>query len=963
MATMFDHNRNSTGLKFPKKEWPREIDHSWDQALPVPKWAIHLGPWLVAGASLACFGHSLAGDFVFDDTEAVVHNVDIQPEIPLRRIFEDDFWGTELQSESSHKSYRPLTTLTFKLNCMLAGGLVASHFHAVNVILHALVSLLSLRLFRVLLQGAPRASLICALLFAVHPVHTESVAAVVGRADLLCAVFFILSFLSFIRSCSSEITLSSCVWLITSASLSIVSMLCKEPGITVIGLCFIYDAVIICKLDPHYIITRRSGLVQLKKQLFPAALRQGALSMVACTALAVRWKVMGSSSPVFQRIDNPASFEENFFVRVANYNHVYALNVWLLLCPQWLCFDWSMGCLSLIRSITDARIFSVVSLWLSLAVLVSRMVLAPDAQLRRSLCIALSLLVVPFLPASNLFFRVGFVVAERVLYLPSMGFCLLVVLGMARLVAVLPQHRQRCHEWRKESSLFESGLKVCPGNAKVHYNFAKNVGDSGDREGAIQGYREALRLHPDYDQAMNNLANILRDAGELQEAQALLQRAVQLRPDFAAAWMNLGIVQSSLGLLDDAEQSYRTAISHRAKYPDCYYNLGNLYLEQKRYEDAYRAWRNATRQRPTHLVSWNNLVLMLDQRGHASDAERAALQALRHLPHEPALHFQLANILGKAGKYQHSEQHFLAAIRFSPDNPSYHTNLVAKKIEVIQWHRENGRNVHQMSRHFKLDRKRIREWEKNFNNLLQQNYRKAKLRRKLSNGVPVFSEHVDDALFEFLERERSAGRAVSNRLLSEEAVKIANSMQLGNFVASSHYVNRWKQRFGVATRRTTNESQKTPEEFSEAASAFRSSANSLRRRHGYTLYNIANMDQTMVRIDNPANRTNNVIGESTIRIANTGCARRGFTVCLAARATGHKLPAFIIFKEKSGKIPARAFASLRIPGVLYHRWKKYDLAEERYRHALKLKPDLKSAHDNLNMLLQQTRLQTVETKH
>ncbi|KAH7956384.1 hypothetical protein HPB52_008781 [Rhipicephalus sanguineus] len=178
--------------------------------------------------------------------------------------------------------------------------------------------------------------------------------------------------------------------------------------------------------------------------------------------------------------------------------------------------------------------------------------------------------------------------------------------------------------------------------------------------------------------------------------------------------------------------------------------------------------------------------------------------------------------------------------------------------------------------------------------LAQLNNGKAKLRRKLSNGAPVFSEHVDNALFEYLERERSAGRAVSNRILSEEAVKIANSMQLGNFVASSHYINRWKQR------------------------AFRSSANSLRRRNGYTIYNMANMDQTMVRIDNPANRTNNVVGESTIGIANTGCARRGFMVCLAACATGHKLPAFIIFKEQSGKIPARAFASLHIPANVRH---------------------------------------------
>ncbi|KAH7952943.1 hypothetical protein HPB49_002967 [Dermacentor silvarum] len=122
-------------------------------------------------------------------------------------------------------------------------------------------------------------------------------------------------------------------------------------------------------------------------------------------------------------------------------------------------------------------------------------------------------------------------------------------------------------------------------------------------------------------------------------------------------------------------------------------------------------------------------------------------------------------------------------------------------------------------------------------------------------------------------------------------------------------------------RHVTNESQKTAEEFSEAASAFRSS--SLRWRYSYTLYNMANMDQTMVRIGNPANRTNNVIGESTIRITNTGCARRGFTVCLAACATGHKLPAFIYSKSKAGKFqpgPLRAFAYQKMQEWLSRVW-------------------------------------------
>lgn len=243
-----------------------------------------------------------------------------------------------------------------------------------------------------------------------------------------------------------------------------------------------------------------------------------------------------------------------------------------------------------------------------------------------------------------------------------------------------------------------------------------------------------------------------------------------------------------------------------------------------------------------------------------------------------------------------------------------HSYTVKKKIEVVQWHRQAGRNVHATARHFSIDRKRVREWDKNFESLLQQNFGTAKLRRKLSNGAPVFSEEVDDALFEFLERERSAGRAVSNRLLSEEAVKIAHSLQLGNFAASSQYIKRWKQRFGVTMRQSTNESQKTPDDFSEAAKAFRSAVNSLRARHDYTPYNICNMDQTMVRMDSPASRTNNVAGESTVRIANTGCARRGFTVALAACASGHKLPAFIVLKEPSGRIPTKAFMSLRIPG-------------------------------------------------
>ncbi|KAG1656182.1 Transmembrane and TPR repeat-containing protein 4 [Nymphon striatum] len=191
------------------------------------------------------------------------------------------------------------------------------------------------------------------------------------------------------------------------------------------------------------------------------------------------------------------------------------------------------------------------------------------------LIMSAALMIVPFLPASNVFFRVGFVIAERVLYIPSLGYCLLVILGFHQICQQFTKI-QRCSEWNNESLLFHSGLKVCPLNAKVHYNIAKTAADSGDRNTAVLEYSEAIKLNPDYDQALNNLANILKDNGQLIEAEKLLLNAIYIRPDFAAAWMNLGIVQASLRKHNDAEKSYLIALSHRKRYPDCLYNLGNL---------------------------------------------------------------------------------------------------------------------------------------------------------------------------------------------------------------------------------------------------------------------------------------------------------------------------------------------------------------------------------------------------
>ncbi|KAJ3592079.1 hypothetical protein NHX12_007208, partial [Muraenolepis orangiensis] len=683
---------------------------------------------------------------------------DLRPTTPLSNIWTNDFWGSNLSSNSSHKSYRPLTVLTFRLNYLLAGGLHPVGFHVPNVALHAVISALMVDVFAVLIGGlargdgggvrnqAPKASLLAALLFAAHPVHTES-----------------LSFLTYCKalhrgSDRSEGKLSL-QWVVLSLLLCSAAMLCKEQGITVLGVNAAFDVLLICnvnvlELSQRLLLGRNSiDVSELVRTGLPS--RLALLAVGGASMFYARWSIMGTGPPAFTEVDNPASFAESMFLRIVNYNYYYSLNAWLLLCPWWLCFDWSMGCVPLIKSATDWRIVWLLLLWCVLIGLVSQALCSRNSQRRRTLTLGLVLLAVPFLPACNLFFRVGFVVAERVLYLSSAGYCLLLAYALGHCCSRWARHRRllgvcvlallgvyvvrcalRSHQWRSEQSLFTSALLVCPLNAKVHYNVGKNLADRGNTSAAISYYREAVRLHPTYVHAMNNLGNILKEREELTEAELLLSKAVAIQPDFAAAWMNLGIVQNSLQKFREAERSYRNAIHFRKKYPDCYYNLGRLYADQNRHLEALNAWKNATVLKPDHSLAWNNMVILLDNiafirrlnggssmrgaqgeentpqkpvcvlRGasirlcvfrsifcNLGQAELIGREALKLLPHDHTIMFSLANVLGKLQKYEESEGFFLLALEINPNAASCHGNLAVLyhrwgKMELAKRHYE-----------------------------------------------------------------------------------------------------------------------------------------------------------------------------------------------------------------------------------------------------------------------------------
>ncbi|CAG0879706.1 unnamed protein product [Darwinula stevensoni] len=106
--------------------------------------ASHLSHLLVGTTALLVYYNSLFCGFVFDDVSAIKDNKDLRPHTPLKNLIYNDFWGTPMQKEQSHKSYRPLCVLTFRWNYMVH-QLDPLGYHLVNMILHGVVCLMYLR--------------------------------------------------------------------------------------------------------------------------------------------------------------------------------------------------------------------------------------------------------------------------------------------------------------------------------------------------------------------------------------------------------------------------------------------------------------------------------------------------------------------------------------------------------------------------------------------------------------------------------------------------------------------------------------------------------------------------------------------------------------------------------------------------------------------------------------------------
>ncbi|CAI9720421.1 transmembrane and TPR repeat-containing protein 4-like isoform X3 [Octopus vulgaris] len=593
---------------------------------------------------------TINGTFIFDDREALVKNADVNNlRTPITSLFVHDFWGKNISSPESHKSYRPITIIALRLQHHLFGSLNPKSFHKFNIGLHVLNSLMCLGVTATIwgkTEKHKEGILLASSLFAVHPIHTETVASVVGQADMLYTMFSLLGFLIYHyglmanKNNKGNTFLRNVNCLLVVSMLTVLSTFSKEQGITTMVTIF-------------YLLFRIFFMVAITLLL-----------------LTFRLKLM-IKQPVFNKEDNPHSFVDNFLLRVVNYSYIYWLNTWLLLDPWWLCCDWSYDCIPILNSPWNFRTLAALSFWILIVMMSYRILLFRNTSMARKISLSLIFWIVPFTPASNMFFRVGFVIAERNLYLPSLGFCIAISLGFCILreshphrsqilktaavcltfVFIVRSH-QRNKDWLDGKRLFHSGLKVCPNNAKLYFNIAVGYLHHKEYKSAKNYFSETVRKYPEFVSAYTGLGQCYMNLENYTKAEYYYQIATNIssQMDREDVLWNLCYVKFKLKKMEEAEHCINTLIHN---YPlsayKAYYGLAEIYYYNGEKQKALQAWMKAIELNSTDSAAWESVVAYLHHLNRRKESEEVFLRALNHVT-EPT---SLQNIWARLHQKEH----------------------------------------------------------------------------------------------------------------------------------------------------------------------------------------------------------------------------------------------------------------------------------------------------------------------
>jgi Flp pilus assembly protein TadD len=605
---------------------------------------------------LVPFLNTLAFGFAYDDDQQIVINPYMHSFHYLKQILTTPVWSFKYANIPTNY-YRPLMSLEF-FALYQAYGPLPYVYHLASVVLHAAVVVLLFAVTRRLFRST-QIALVAAILFAVHPIHTESVAWIADVPDLQLAAFLLLAFWFYLDL--NESTRHK--WR-TYAAMSVffgLAIFSKEPAVVFPVVVTFYEHT--CRADR----TQTSWTQKLK--------RYAPLWFMTGFYLGCRVALMGGLVPKLQRASLP--WGRTILSSFALFNDYMTKLFWPGQAALYDTFHASV-------SVTDWRVLCGAA-WAFLLC-----VFAASFWRRNPTLVFASVWMVAILAiALNARWMATNVFAERYLYVPSIGFCWIVASGFVAIwnarftskskivriafaatfvvlaAALTAETAVRDRDWRNDFTLFTAAVERNPRDSDLRANLGVVFWAAHKRDDAIWQWKYALSQNPDALWALNNLAMAYNEQEKYEEAIPLLRHAIELRPHFAYAHLNYGASLAGLGDATSAESQYRSAVADspldwyvRNCFGEFLFNAGRGDEAQAQYQISLNTVANSE--------ALDKLGDIAIQNGNTSTAESHFREATGVDAYDAHAHYELVIIYANSGRAAEALREYRLAQQTDP---------------------------------------------------------------------------------------------------------------------------------------------------------------------------------------------------------------------------------------------------------------------------------------------------------
>ncbi|HVO83821.1 MAG TPA: tetratricopeptide repeat protein [Syntrophobacteria bacterium] len=609
----------------------------------------------------------------YDDTIYVTDN----PHVKRGLAWSSVVWAFTATEEAN---WHPLTWLSHMADCQLFGLRPRGH-HLTSLFLHlANVLLLFVVLNR--LTGALWRSAFVSALFALHPLHVESVAWVAERKDVLSTLFWLLTMLAYARYVEKPTRARYALTLVAFAlGLMAKPMLVTLPFVLLLLDYWPLDRVAAGRRSDEPSKRRRKKIRPSEQRLPLSRLVREKTPFFVLVAISsvVTFSFQQRAGAVVDTEIFPLSS------RMANALVSYLRYIGKMIWPSGLAVLYPHPGTSL-------------PLWWGAG--------AGLALLGLSILVVLVLRRRPYLAVGWLWY-VGTLVpvigliqvgvqayADRYTYVPLIGLFIMIAWGVPELLGGWAHARTvlavsaatalaaltactwiQLGYWKDSLSLFSHTLQVTTKNYVAHNNLGNALADRGKVEEAISHYAEALRIKPDHAEAYNNWGTVLEEQGRFEEAVDRFRMALKVKPDYAAAHSNLGLALERQGRHEEAIAQYLEALRLDPTYAQAHNNLALALAARGQQDEAMAHYAEALRLRPDYAEAHNNLGHLLVGLGRLDEAAIHFAEAVRYNPDYAKARNNLGIVLVRLGRLDEAAAQFREALRIKPDYGEARNNL------------------------------------------------------------------------------------------------------------------------------------------------------------------------------------------------------------------------------------------------------------------------------------------------